>query len=202
MIFLSELFYDKARTLLFGGKLLSSQKTGMEDIINDFFDLGYQDKRHLAYILATVYHETGKKMLPVREGFALTDEGARKKVAHYKYGTPDPITGHVYYGRGFVQITWKENYKKLGDLLGIDLVNNPDLALNCDHAVSILLEGMYKGASKRGDFTGKSLENYFNETTDDPVGARKIINGNDRAGLIAGYHYHFLRCLDATLYRK
>jgi predicted chitinase len=31
----------------------------------------------------------------------------------------------AYYGRGLVQLTWRNNYKKMGDLLGLDLVHHP-----------------------------------------------------------------------------
>lgn len=35
--------------------------------------------------------------------------------------------GFKYRGRGFIQLTGKNNYKKIGDIIGVDLVNNPDL---------------------------------------------------------------------------
>jgi putative chitinase len=44
---------------------------------------------------------------------------------------------------------------------------------------------------------------YFNDVTDDPVGARKIINGTDKAELIAGYHRGFLIDLkNASSYQR
>ncbi len=43
-----------------------------------------------------------------------------------------------------------------------------------------------------GLFTGVGLPRYFNATTDDPVNARRIINGMDRAWEIAQIHYAFL----------
>ena len=39
-----------------------------------------------------------------------------------------PNEGYKYRGRGYFQLTGKANYQKYGDMLGIDLVNNPDLA--------------------------------------------------------------------------
>ena len=72
---------------------------------------------------------------------------------------PDPTTGQVYYGRGFVQLTWARNYKTMADLLGVDFLNHPELALELDNATKIMFAGMTKGL-----FTGKSLGNYFNKT--------------------------------------
>jgi hypothetical protein len=47
-----------------------------------------------------------------------------------------------------------------------------------------------------GWFTGVKLGDYFNENTDDPINARRIINGNDKDELIAGYHDTFLEALE------
>lgn len=81
-----------------------------------------------------------------------------------------------------MQLTWKENYDKFGKLLKADLLNNPDLALALTNATKIMFVGMTKGM-----FTGKKLADYFAGETEDWVNARRIINGTDRAQLIAGY---------------
>ena len=73
-----------------------------------------------AYILATAKHETANRLVPVREGMVNFDKAARRiakrmwglKITRLPYYKPDKITGQVYYGRGFVQLTWAENYKK------------------------------------------------------------------------------------------
>jgi hypothetical protein len=49
-----------------------------------------------------------------------------------------------------------------------------------------------------GDFTGKKLADYFSSSKDDPVNARRIINGTDRAETIAGYHRSFLSAIKAA----
>lgn len=182
----------------FGGRLTQEQVDGVQTIIKYFERSGGRDLRHLAYILATAFHETGGRMIPVREGFAKTDARARKIVSRYKYSKPDPETGHVYYGRGHVQLTWAENYKRMGKILGLPLYKNPDLALETDVSARILIEGMTRGLSATGDFTGKSVDQYFNDIVDDPVGARRIVNGTDKAALIAGYHKNFLDALEAA----
>lgn len=149
------------------------------------------DKRHIAYILATAWHES--RLKPIAEigkgkGYPY---GKKIKMSRVPYTYPD----NIYYGRGFVQLTWYENYQLMGRLLGIDLLNNPELALKTDIAAEILVEGMTKGASSFGDFTGKSVEHYFNSKVNDPISARKIVNGLDKADLIAGYYKKILNAL-------
>lgn len=159
----------------------------MEFIIDEFFKAKLCDLRWLAYMLGTVRRECGSDMHPIRE------VGRGKGM---KYGKV--INGHVYYGRGYVQLTWDWNYKEMGRILGIDLYNNPDLALRQDIAAKIMIEGMTKGKSNRGDFTGVSLENYFNSDKTDWVNARRIINGLDKADLISGYARQFYMALTAN----
>src|SRR5438128_4681867 len=147
-------FYDTIRPF-FNGCITNDQFAGLEIILNYWEQQKLTDLRWLAYMLATVYHETGKTMQPCKEG---------GRGRGHKYGIADPKTGFVYYGRGYVQLTWIYNYRKMGKLLGIDLVNNPDLACKPEIAVKIMFEGMLKANSSFGDFTGKCLEQYFTET--------------------------------------
>jgi len=188
--------FSYLRNAPFGGRLTQLQVDGTRAICKAFFDAGGDDMRKLSYILATAFHETGGKMVPVREGFAKTDARARKIIRKRSYGKPDKTTGHVYYGRGHVQLTWAENYKRMGNILNIDLYNNPDLALKPDVSARILIEGMTLGISDKGDFTGKALVDYFNDYVDDPIGARRIVNGTDKDTLIATYHKTFLDSLE------
>jgi predicted chitinase len=104
------------------------------------------------------------------------------------YGAPDVATGQTYYGRGYVQLIWKTNYAKTAALTGVDLVNHPELALEPKIAALIMFEGM-----KGGLFTGIGLGRYFSVTADDPVNARRVINGSDRAEEIATIHAAFLQ---------
>lgn len=183
-------FFDKVRTSLFGGKLTQEQVDGTVAILNEWEKRELTDNRWLAYMLATAYHEVGRAMVPVREGFKATDTAARRIVARRKYGKEDPKTGHVYYGRGLVQLTWAENYRAMGDILELPLYLHPDLALKPDVASAIMFEGMI-----RGTFTGKALKTYFNTKTTDWVQARRIINGTDKASTIAGYARKFYAAL-------
>lgn len=171
-------FYDAVRPLF--GKILSKQLEGMQAILNEWERRQLTDLRWLAYILATAFHETAKTMQPVRE------YGRGKGRA---YGDKDS-RGHIYYGRGFVQLTWKYNYKGMGRRLNIDLVNNPDLALDMEVSTQIIFEGMIDGL-----FTGKKLSDYFNAEKTDWINARRIINGTDKAELISGYAIRFHKAL-------
>jgi putative chitinase len=139
------------------------------------------DERWAAYMLATTFHECAGTWQPIAE----YGKGKGKE-----YGKPDSRTGKTYYGRGFVQLTWDDNYLTMGKLLDIDLLNNPDLAMKPDIAYSIMSWGMRKGM-----FTGVGLPKYINAEKCDYIGARKIINGTDKAQLIAGYAVKFERIL-------
>ena len=178
-------FYDSVRENLFDRRLSQSQVDGMEAILDEWDRRVWGDSRWLAYMLATTFHETARTMQPISE---------YGKGKGRTYGLPDPITGQCYYGRGLVQLTWKTNYQKMAALTGLDLVHFPDKAMDVKAAVMILFDGM-----RDGSFTGLGLPYFFNDKIDDPVGARKIINGKDCADLIAGHHHKFLGALRSSL---
>lgn len=164
-------FFAGVRARPFANSLKQFQVDGLNALLDEAERRRMTDARPVAYILATSHHETAATLQPIRE----IGKGAGRA-----YGKPDPKTGKVYYGRGYVQLTWIANYRTMGDLLGVDLVNNPDLALDQKIAAQILFEGMI-----RGSFTGRKLGDYFTPTLTNWTGARRIINGTDRAAHIA-----------------
>lgn len=186
-------FFSKIKPVLFGGKLTQQQVDGLSGILDEWKKSGLTDLRWLAYMLATSYHETDKKMYPIEEYGKGKNRTYGYKVKHSgkKYTSPDKI----FFGRGHVQLTWYENYEKMGKLLGVPLLENPELALDPHISVRIMIEGMTTGKSYVGDFTGKHLGQYFNSNTEDWVNARRIINGLDKAELIAGYGKKFYNIL-------
>lgn len=164
---------DKARSDL---KILLAMMTA-DDKLTDI--------RHAAYMLATVMHECNRTWAPIEE---------YGKGKGRPYGRIEPRTGHVYYGRGYVQITWADNYQRLGRAIGVDLYREPDKALNYDTAYLIMSYGM-----RRGAFTGVRLTRYIHDDVCDYVNARRIINGDDRAATIADYARELERMLRQCL---
>jgi len=123
----------------------------------------------IAYVLATVQWETNRTFKPVKEAYWLDEDWRKNNLQYYPY-----------YGRGFVQLTWKNNYQKYSQILGVDLVNDPDKALENNLALFVLVHGF-----KTGTFTGRKITDYINESQADFVNARRCINGTDHAHDIA-----------------
>ena len=171
-------FFTAVRANPFGGSMRQGQVDGCNAILDAWEARDdMTDIRWLAYMLATAKWETGHTMQPVEE----IGKGRGRP-----YGVP-MADGRVFYGRGYVQLTWATNYAKMAALTGADLVGHPELALEPKIAAIILFEGM-----KGGMFTGAGLPRYFNDTVDDPVSARRIVNGTDHADDIAAIHAGFL----------
>lgn len=153
-----------------------------------------------AYMLATAWHETAETMQPIKErgGDAyytkLYDVAGNNPKRAIAMGNTCSGDGPKYCGRGYVQLTWKVNYAKAGEELGVDLVGNPDLAMKPDIAAKIMLLGM-----REGWFTGKRLSSYLPvsgvATRYQYIQARRIINGLDKAEKIEGYAQAFERAL-------
>ena len=171
-------FFDYVKLHLFAGTLAQSQVAGMTAILDEWEKKhANEDDRWVSYMLGTTHHETDKRMQPIRE------YGRGRGMA---YGT-------TYYGRGFVQLTWEQNYQKMSEVTGVNLVKNPDRALELPIATQIMFYGMINGS-----FTGKKLTDYFNKTTDNWVQARQIINRLDKAQLIAGYAKDYYAAISYT----
>lgn len=177
-------FFSHIRDSLFRGALDQGQVDGLTAILDGWEQrLPNGDVRQLAYTLATPYHECARTMQPIRE----VGLGRGRP-----YGYAEPPYGHVYYGRGFVQLTWETNYEKAGKLVEQDLVQFPDKALELPIATSILITGLQTGL-----FTGAALSRYINAQKCDFYDARRTVNGVDCATEIAQYANAFLQALTA-----
>jgi putative chitinase len=193
-----DFFFQRIRQTLFEGTIQPKQLKGLTQILDrwqqEHGDTG--DRRQLAYILATAFHETAATMQPIKErggkvyfqeNYDIAGDNPARARAN---GNTEPGDGARYAGRGFVQLTWKNNYRRVGNLIGVDLVSNPDRALEPENAATILILGM-----EQGWFTGRRLGDYFSGTRAEWMQARRIVNGLDQAGLIAGYGRRFFAAM-------
>jgi putative chitinase len=60
-------FFAAARVSLFAGTLNQGQVNGIEAILDEWEHRQLTDLRHLAYMLATPYHEVDRTMQPIKE---------------------------------------------------------------------------------------------------------------------------------------
>lgn len=172
-------FFSGVRQQPFSGKLTQGQVDGMNAILDEWERRELTDPRWLAYILATTKWETDHTMQPIRE-----IGGPRKRYA-------------PWYGRGYVQLTWKYNYEAFRDEVlkqfKVDIVAKPDNALIPEVAAYIMFEGMIRGifSVDKRDKQRAKLGKYFNDKTTDWLNARRIINLMNRAADIAGIAKQF-----------
>lgn len=188
-----DFFFFNSKKILFNGKFKQSQVDGLNAILNEWEkNYSVKDDRWLAYMLATAHHETDRRMQPIEEYGKGKGRTYGKNIK--MNGTRYNDTANLFYGRGFVQLTWYENYQKAGAKLGLNLIKNPEKTLELSVATKIMFLGMMEGW-----FTGKKLSQYFNSATEDVYNARRIINGTDKANLIADYAYDYYSCISYTI---
>ncbi|MEO6539789.1 MAG: glycoside hydrolase family 19 protein [Ferruginibacter sp.] len=186
-------FFTQVRLSLFDGKLKQSQVDGITAIIDEWENNNSRkDDRWLAYMLSTTHHETAATMQPIEEFGKGRSRPYGKKLKMSR--KPYTNTGNIFYGRGFVQLTWYENYEKAGKKLNLDFINNPEKVMDLQNATKIMFLGMAEGW-----FTGKKLGDYFTATKEDWVNARRIINGLDRAEWIASYAKKYYAAISYTV---
>lgn len=194
-------------------------KQGADDGILRIVEYGFRNNyriAEIAYNLATAGHETAEWYQPIREGATrsgpnFTDAQAIAAVRNamarglIKHDYVTPINGRSYYGRGLVQITWLDNYKKYEAILGKPLVANPDLVLDWDIALFIMYDGINKGRFRKVKFS-----DYVPEGTEPThqrmAQARNIVNGDtsrqgERLGRVAIDYYTVLKRHEAALRR-
>ena len=158
------------------GPLNQGQVDGFNTLLNATADWPVSWR---AYALATAWHETAFTMQPIKERGTdayftrmYDPKGVRPHVAA-NLGNTKPGDGAKYAGRGYVQLTGRRNYTRYG------IADRPDEAMKPDVAAAILKSGMADGI-----FTGRKLSDYL---PGDYLNARRIINGTDKAKIIAGY---------------
>lgn len=196
-------YFDAVRISPFGGYMTQQQVDGQSIILDRWeFDPATVDLRWLSYALSTVYHECAATMWPIEE------YGKGKGMA---YGNEDPPgSGNVFYGRGFVQLTWADNYERATSELELedenDLYMHPEKALDPAIAADVMFYGMIEGWFRSDSKGPHTLPRYFNDQIADPYLAREIINGDKHivpkwsggisiGNLIADYYHDFLDAL-------
>ncbi len=198
-------FFDQCRQTLFTGKLSKGQVEGLSFIL-DAWEKSHakKDDRWLAYALGTAFHETQFTLQPIRE-FGGRDYFHRmydptsplpRRAALARSMGARPGDGVVFYGRGYVQLTWRKNYEKMGKQFGVELSAGAaaaDQVMQPDLAAKIMFKGM-----EQGSFTGKKFADFFNPAKEDWKNARRIINGNDCDAIIALYAKKFYASISYT----
>jgi hypothetical protein len=205
---------------VFGGTITAQQFAGIEALLR--IGAGRLPLAWMAYVLGTAYHESGHVMVAIREkgnGDGPDADPWDDYLEKYDAGHLAKILGNtpeadgdgvLYAGRGPVQITGLRNYlfattrlRELGILLPTEsLVDTPDLALDITVGAAICVFGMLEGW-----FTGKDMRTYINEPRPGPaveaqfVAARRVVNGTDKAALIARYALAFMLALVAGGWR-
>jgi len=178
-------FFNGYRSLY--GVLRQTQVDGLQSLLMGIEqDAEMTDLRWAAYMLATIKHECDDTWQPIAEKgppsyFDQYNAGTDKGI---RLGNSEPGDGFRFRGRGYVQITGRANYSKLGQVLnlGNGLIDNPDKALEPQTAYRIMSYGMRKGA-----FTGRKLADYISDAGCDYLNARRIINALDQADRIQGF---------------
>ncbi|MNY00044.1 LysM domain protein [compost metagenome] len=97
-------------------------------------DAGINEPEAMVAMLATVKVETGS-FQPISEYASGHAYEGRADL-----GNTEPGDGARFKGRGFIQLTGRANYREYGKKLGIDLENNPDLALDPAVSAKILVQ--------------------------------------------------------------
>lgn len=168
---------------------------GLFAAFNNYKELDSSNPLYVAYMLATAYHETAFTIQAITEygGVRYFDKYDTGRLAERLGNTPEKDgDGYKYRGRGHVMITGYGNYEKFTNILGIDLVNSPDLALDSIVSAKILVIGSLKGT-----FTTRRLNQYikYGLEYNEWVNARRVINGVDKNTVIADYAIKFLQCV-------
>ena len=208
-------FYGAARTAMFSGKMDQGQVDGINAMLDEF-DLQKIPLDQQAYMLATAFHETAGFMQPVIETRQReekknpsVDTAIGRLESSWKRGRLPWVKkpywrkdaeGKSWLGRGLPQLTHKVNYIKVGTAIGVDLVTDPDVALRTDIAVKIMVAGMVLGI-----FTGKRMDDFLDGIDDADArdyrqfaAARVVVNGHDKAELIAQHALKFEAALKAA----
>ena len=97
---------------------------------------GLNDRESIVAVLATVGTEVAS-FCPINE-FGGESYFTRMYEGRRDLGNTEPGDGARFHGRGFIQLTGRANYQNYGRKLGVDLANDPELALSPEVASRVL----------------------------------------------------------------
>lgn len=195
----------------------AKRQQGATIVLDAWSHYGDSDPNHLAYLLATARRESAGTFFPIREapkcggdencreraiGRLLQGRAEKRNAYRQLKGLPPlPVStnyakadkyGLRYYGRGFNQLTGPASYKRAGDLVGINLIANPDKALDPPTSARILIEGMLKGWFG----SRKPVSYYLDQMPPQWTAARATTNpGSPNAAITAAFARDFRKCL-------
>lgn len=180
-------FYDLIRPHV---NLTTQNVSGMDKVL-DYGAARRTPLNRFAYVIATAWWESAQTMWPVKEAYWLSEDWRRRNLRYYPW-----------YGRGLIQTTWEENYRKMGNAVGVNLIGNPDKLLEWSVALPALFIGMEQGL-----YTGKALNDYIDlvdesdaEDLREFANARRIVNGTDKQVTIGKLALHFEHALRGAGY--
>lgn len=134
----------------YSGPFAESLKTVLRNITND---PNINNAKEAAYLLATAGVESNYSLQRWEADYVCGQRGVpygssgpcQKALNYYRsdknkanyYNLGIDSKGFPYFGRGLIQLTGKGNYKRYGDIIGVDLIGNGDLALNPNNSYKI-----------------------------------------------------------------
>lgn len=204
-------FYDWLRgNDMLGPKISATEFEGCDKIVRACAVAGW-GLSWVAYALATTFHETAGTMQPIKElgGTAyftkMYDIRGDRPAKARELGNLTAGDGAKFAGRGYVQLTGRTNYTKATTKLralgfDVDLVAEPDRAMEPEIAATILVLGM-----REGWFTGRDIDDDLPASGPARlaqfVASRDIINGRDKQEMIAEYAVDFQTALQSGGYK-
>lgn len=157
-------FFDLLR--LQGKKPNSEQRAALTLLITRLFRFPGMTPALAGCYLATIQNETGTQFEPIEEGgtnkYFIQKYDVLSTNPYYnrraqRNGNNMPGDGVKYRGRGFMLIRYKNQYRKMGELLELDLVRNPEQMLDYEIALRALVEG-----AQTGFYTGAVITTFVN----------------------------------------
>jgi putative chitinase len=181
--------------------LSKEQKDNIAIIVNEAKKAGITNPKSIAGLLAIVSKESSfipkgenlnysasrlQEVFNIPAARANEIAGKPEETANAMYGGRygnAANEGYKYRGRGFNQLTFKGNYKKYGDIIGEDLVSNPDKVNDVETAAKVLIAyntTQIKDLAKRGklkEYNAADI-NDFKNTRDSTLAFYHVTAGN------------------------